>query len=119
MWGAGQPRRGFLRVGDLADAAVFLMDHWMDHCDGPGIVNVGTGQALTVSELAGLIREAVGFTGQIRYDASMPDGAPRKLPDMSRLARLGWRPCMRLREGIVRTCAHFAEPAGGALAMAV
>ena len=87
LWGTGTPRREFLHVDDLADAAVFLMRNYED----PAVVNVGVGEDIAIGELAALVREAVGFTGELRYDSSKPDGTPRKLLDVSRLHALGWR----------------------------
>ena len=99
VWGSGAPRREFLYVDDLAEAAVKLM---LDY-DSPEIVNVGMGEDLTIRELAGLIQDAVGFRGQIRFDLSKPDGTPQKLLDISRLKNLGWTPKTSLRDGIERT----------------
>ncbi len=98
VWGSGKPRREFLHVDDLADAAVFLMAHY----DAPEILNVGVGEDLTIAELAALIARVVGFEGRIVYDASKPDGTPRKLLDVSRLTALGWRPRIPLEEGVRR-----------------
>lgn len=99
LWGTGAPRREFLHVDDLADAAVFLMDHY----DGEEIVNVGCGEDLTIAELARLIADIVGYQGRILFDSAMPDGTPRKLLDVSRLTALGWRPRIGLRQGIEQT----------------
>lgn len=99
LWGTGAPRREFLHVDDLADAAVFLMEHY----DGEEIVNVGCGEDLTIAELARLIADIAGYQGQILFDSAMPDGTPRKLLDVSRLTTLGWRPRIGLREGIEQT----------------
>ena len=96
LWGSGTPRREFLFVDDLADACLFLMEHYAD--ERP--INVGCGEDLTIRELAGLIAEVVGFRGSFEFDASRPDGTPRKLLDVSRLAALGWRPRVDLRSGI-------------------
>lgn len=103
VWGSGTPRREFLHVDDLADAALFLMSHY----DDEDIVNVGCGEDITIGELAALIREVVGYPGAIVYDASQPDGTPRKLLDVSRLSALGWRPRTALRDGIAATYAWF------------
>jgi GDP-L-fucose synthase len=105
VWGTGMPRREFLHVDDLADAAVFLMQHY----DGEELVNVGCGEDLTIAELAELVRNVVGFQGSIVYDRSKPDGTPRKLLDVGRLASLGWTPQVRLREGIRQTYEWFLE----------
>ena len=96
VWGSGTPRREFLYVDDLADACVHLMQRGYD---GP-LVNIGTGEDVTIRELAETVMEIVGFDGRIVYDASKPDGTPRKLLDVSRLAALGWRARTALREGI-------------------
>jgi GDP-L-fucose synthase len=99
VWGSGQPRREFLHVDDLADAAVFLMERY----DAAEILNVGTGKDMPIAELAALIREIAGYRGEIVFDTSRPDGTPRKLLDVSRLEALGWRPRIALRQGIEQT----------------
>ncbi|HYM68215.1 MAG TPA: GDP-L-fucose synthase [bacterium] len=96
VWGTGSPRREFMHVDDVADACVFLMRAY----DGPDIVNIGVGSDISVRELAELVRTVVGFSGEIVYDRSKPDGTPRKLLDSSRLAALGWTPRIRLEQGI-------------------
>jgi GDP-L-fucose synthase len=96
VWGSGTPRREFLYVDDLADACVHLMELGYD---GP-LVNVGTGEDLTIRELAETVMDVIGFKGKIVFDTSKPDGTPRKLLDVSRLAGLGWRSKTPLREGI-------------------
>jgi len=96
VWGTGTPMREFLYVDDLADACVHLMESGYD---GP-LVNVGTGQDVTIRELAETVMDIVGFQGRIVFDASKPDGTPRKLLDVSRLASLGWTAKTSLREGI-------------------
>jgi GDP-L-fucose synthase len=96
VWGSGTPRREFLYVDDMADACVHLMEH---EYDGP-LVNVGTGEDVTIRELAQTVMQVVGFDGRIVFDGSKPDGTPRKLLDVSRLAALGWRARTGLREGI-------------------
>ena len=107
IWGTGSPRREFLHVDDMADAAVRLMEMY----DEPEIVNVGTGEDVTIRELAEMVREAVGFTGRLVFDTSKPDGTPRKLLDISRLRGLGWSPKIPLREGIAKTYAWYLEHA--------
>jgi GDP-L-fucose synthase len=99
IWGSGRPRREFLHVDDLADAVLFLMKTWSD--DEP--VNIGTGNGVTIAELARIIAEIVGFAGRFVYDSSRPDGAPRKLLDVSKLTALGWRPSINLETGIKQT----------------
>lgn len=103
LWGTGTPRREFLHVDDLADACVYLMRHY----SGEEPVNVGTGEDITIRELAELVREIVGYGGEIRFDPTMPDGTPRKLLDVSKLASLGWRARIPLRRGIEDTYAWF------------
>lgn len=96
IWGSGTPRREFLHVDDLADAAVFLMQNWSE----AEPVNIGTGSDVTIMELARLIGLVVGFKGRFVFDTSKPDGTPRKLLDVSRLLGLGWRPRISLEAGI-------------------
>jgi GDP-L-fucose synthase len=101
VWGSGNPRREFLYVDDLADACVHLMAQGYD---GP-LVNIGTGEDITIAELARTVMEVVGFEGRIVFDASKPDGTPRKLLDVSRAHALGWRAQVGLRDGIARAYA--------------
>lgn len=96
LWGSGTPRREFLHVDDLADACVFLMQRY----DEPGFVNIGTGEDLPILELAQLVQKIVGYEGEIRHDLSKPDGTPRKLMDVSKLHRLGWKARIGLEAGI-------------------
>jgi GDP-L-fucose synthase len=105
VWGTGTPRREFLHVDDLADALVFMMENY----SGEEIVNVGTGEDLTIRELGEMVREAVGYEGALVFDESMPDGTPRKLLDVSRLRGMGWRPGIGLEEGIAGTYRWFRE----------
>jgi GDP-L-fucose synthase len=99
VWGSGEPRREFLHVDDLADAVCFLMESY----DSPEIVNVGVGEDIRIADLAALIRDIVGFGGDIVYDSSKPDGTPRKLLDVSRLTAAGWQPRIDLPTGIEDT----------------
>jgi GDP-L-fucose synthase len=99
VWGSGRPLREFLYSEDLAEACLFLMEHFSE----PGPLNVGTGEDLSIRDLAHLIAEVVGFRGELTFDASKPDGTPRKLMDVSRLARAGWKARTPLREGIAKT----------------
>jgi len=108
VWGSGNPRREFLHVDDLADAALFLMQNY----DAEEIINVGTGKDISIRELAEIVRESVGFTGKIAFDTSRPDGTPRKLLDVSRLNRMGWKAKIALRDGIVRTYRSFLDEYG-------
>ena len=95
-WGTGKPLREFLYVDDLADACVFLMNNY----SGDETVNLGTGKELTIKELTELVAKVIGYTGEIRWDASKPDGTPRKLLDVSKLESLGWHYKTELKEGI-------------------
>ena len=104
VWGSGTPRREFLYVDDLADACVFLMERE----PGDALLNIGTGTDVTIRELAETVMDVVGFKGRIVYDRSKPDGTPRKLLDVSRMAALGWRSGTALREGIEQ--AYAAAP---------
>lgn len=99
VWGTGRPRREFLHVDDLADACVFLMEHY----DEPGPINVGFGDDVAIAELAELVRDVVHPAAMIDFDTSKPDGTPRKLLDSSRLQDLGWRPSIALADGIAST----------------
>lgn len=105
VWGTGSPRREFLHVDDLADASFFLLNNY----DHELFVNVGTGEDLTIKELAEMIKEIVGFEGQLHWDTSKPDGTPRKLMDVSRLHEMGWKHRIGLREGIGSVYAEFAK----------
>jgi len=103
VWGSGTPRREFLHVDDLASACLFLLQNY----DGPEIINIGTGADLTVRALAEMICDVVGFEGDLTWDASKPDGTPRKLLDIAKIRSLGWEPTIPLREGLVRTYEWF------------
>lgn len=105
LWGTGTPRREFLYVSDLADACVFLLEH----DSSLDLINIGSGTDITIRELGEEVRRIVGFEGSLRFDPSKPDGTPRKLLDVSRLHRLGWRPRISLEEGLTRTYAWFLE----------
>jgi GDP-L-fucose synthase len=105
VWGSGQPRREFLHVDDLAAACVFLLEKY----DSPEIINVGCGEDISIRELAELICDIVGFKGELAWDSTKPDGTPRKLLDVSRIHRLGWRHQIGFREGITRTYEWFLE----------
>jgi GDP-L-fucose synthase len=105
LWGTGQPRREFLHVDDLADACFYLMQHYSE----PGLVNIGTGEDLPILELARLIARIVGYDGEIRHDLSKPDGTPRKLMDVSKLAGLGWKARIGLEEGVSRVYEEVRE----------
>ncbi|HEY6454238.1 MAG TPA: GDP-L-fucose synthase [Steroidobacteraceae bacterium] len=105
VWGSGTPRREFLHVDDLADALVFLLEHYSDE----RLINVGTGTDLTIRELAELVGKIVGFEGALEFDASKPDGTPRKQLDVSRLAALGWAARTPLAAGIAATYSWYLE----------
>jgi len=104
VWGTGTPRREFLHVDDLAQACCFLMENY----DEEGLVNIGAGEDVTISELALLIKEVVGFQGTIQFDHTKPDGTPRKLLDVSKLASLGWKYKIGLREGLKSVYAEYS-----------
>jgi GDP-L-fucose synthase len=103
VWGTGTPRREFLAADDLADACVFAMKRYSDL----EFLNIGTGEDIAIADFARLIAEVVGFGGQIKFDRSRPDGAPRKLLDVSRIHALGWHAAIPLREGLKRMYADF------------
>jgi len=105
LWGTGSPRREFLHVDDLADACVFLMNNY----NGSEITNVGYGEDLSIRELALLIRDILGFKGEIVFDDSKPDGAPRKFLDSSRLRKMGWTPKISLEDGSRQTYEWYKE----------
>jgi GDP-L-fucose synthase len=105
VWGSGTPRRELLHVDDLADACVFLMDHY----EGAQHINVGTGVDLSIRELAETVRDVVYPEGRLVFDTSKPDGSPRKLLDVSRINALGWKASIGLHEGIESTYAWFLE----------
>jgi GDP-L-fucose synthase len=103
VWGSGKPRREFMHVDDLADAAWFLMQHY----DEADIINVGVGEDVAIGELAELVKHIVGFPGRLTLDATKPDGMPRKLLDVSKLKALGWSPTVPLDTGIAGTYRWF------------
>jgi GDP-L-fucose synthase len=107
LWGTGTPRREFLYVDDLADALVFVMKHY----SGPEHLNVGTGEDITIRELAELVARVAGYSGGFVYDASRPDGTPRKVMDVSRLTALGWRASTALEDGFARAYRWYVENA--------
>lgn len=107
LWGTGTPRREFLHVDDLADAALFLMHGYSE----AGIVNIGTGTDISIRELAEMIAELAGYTGALDFDTAKPDGTPRKLLDVSRFQSLGWRFQTPLKQGIARTLDWYAQHA--------
>jgi GDP-L-fucose synthase len=108
VWGSGTPYREFLFVDDLADACVFVLKNY----SGMDFLNVGTGQDVTIAEFARLVGEVVGFTGKLAFDATRPDGTPRKLLDVSRLTALGWRAETDLRTGLAAAYRDFLAGGG-------
>lgn len=105
LWGTGKPLREFLYVDDMADACVFLLEHY----DGEQHVNIGTGRELTIAQLAELVKKTVGYEGEIVWNSDMPDGTPRKLADVSKLHALGWTHKVELEEGIKLAYDWFKE----------
>jgi GDP-L-fucose synthase len=105
IWGTGMPRREFLHADDLADACFFLMRQYND----AGLINIGTGEDITIKELALLIKDIVGYTGTIEHDTSKPDGTPRKLMDVQKLHSLGWKHRIGLKEGIEKVYEEFTQ----------
>lgn len=105
IWGTGSPMREFLHVNDLAKACVFLMETY----DGKQFVNIGTGEDISIKELALMVKEIVGFDGELRFDTSKPDGTPRKLLNVSRIHNLGWKHKIDLREGIQSVYKSYCE----------
>lgn len=105
VWGTGRPKREFLHSDDLADACIFLMNHY----DGAEIVNIGVGKELTIRELAEKIKKLIGYEGDIHFDSSKPDGTPRKIVDVTKLHNLGWVNNISLDEGLERTFQDFLD----------
>ncbi|WP_338874280.1 GDP-L-fucose synthase [Spirosoma sp. SC4-14] len=103
VWGTGSPRREFLHADDLADACFYLMQQYNDEL----FVNIGTGEDVTIRELAEMVKETVGFEGELRWNTEKPDGTPRKLMDVSRLHAMGWKHATELKEGLERTYQDF------------
>lgn len=105
VWGTGTPRREFLHVDDLADACFYLLENYNE----PGLVNVGTGEDLTIRELAEMVSRVVGYPGTIRFNTEYPDGTPRKLMDVSKLANWGWRYSIKLEDGVRAVYQDFEQ----------
>ncbi|MFW9851118.1 MAG: GDP-L-fucose synthase family protein [Candidatus Thorarchaeota archaeon] len=105
IWGTGKPRREFLHVDDLADGLIFLMQNYSDE----GHVNIGTGKDVSILELVDLLKEVVGFDGELVFDSSKPDGTPRKLLDINKIRKLGWKPKISLKDGLSMTYQWFLE----------
>lgn len=105
IWGTGSPKREFLHVDDLASACFYLLENY----DGRELVNVGSGTEVSIKDLAMLVKDAVGFEGELVFDTSKPDGTPRKLMDVSKLEGVGWKYSISLEEGIKKVYADFKE----------
>jgi len=105
VWGTGSPRREFMYSLDMADACIFLIENYISG----EIINIGTGEDITIRELVSLISEVVGYKGEIRWDTSKPGGTPQKLLDVSRLHSLGWKPKTSLKDGLRFTCQDFLK----------
>jgi len=106
IWGTGKPMREFLHADDLASACVYLMDNYSEE----GLVNIGTGIDITITDLAMLIKEIVGYDGALVYDHTKPDGTPRKLMDVSKLTNLGWKYSIELKDGLKKVYADYLNP---------
>jgi len=111
LWGSGTPKREFLHVDDLAGAVVFLMDSY-DYSRIGEIVNIGTGEDISIMNLANMVKEVSGFRGQLNWDTSKPDGTPRKLLDVSRMGDLGWRADMAIEDGVRMTYLEYRKRIG-------
>jgi GDP-L-fucose synthase len=118
VWGTGTPRREFLYSDDMADACLYLLEQPEEKLQSlfsdtqPPLVNIGCGEDLSIRELAELVKEIVGFTGQLTFDASKPDGTMRKLMDVNRLAELGWKASTALKTGIANAYAAYLHQCG-------
>jgi GDP-L-fucose synthase len=110
VWGTGKPLREFLFVDDLADACVFVLEHY----SGEQHLNVGSGEEVTIAQFAGLVADVIGYQGKLEFDSSRPDGVPRKLLDSGKLNAMGWRARTRLRDGLAQSYAHFLAGNGRA-----
>ena len=107
VWGTGKAKREFMHVDDLGDACVFALENWRPNINEPNFLNVGTGSDLSIKELAQAVATAVGFTGNITWDITKPDGTPKKQLDVSRLKGLGWSARIPLQEGLARTVEDY------------
>ena len=103
LWGTGKPLREFLYVDDMAEACVYLMNNY----ESSELINIGSGKEISIRELAEIIRDVVGFQGEIVFDATKPDGTPRRVLDNSRILATGWKPKMDIREGIRREYEYY------------
>jgi GDP-L-fucose synthase len=105
VWGTGKPLREFLHVDDVADACYHLMQHYNE----PGLVNIGTGKDISIRDLAEMMKEIIGYKGTLVFDATKPDGTPRKLMDVSKIHSFGWQAAISLREGIERVYGAYEK----------
>lgn len=105
LWGSGKPYREFLHSQDLGEACVFLLSHY----DGDELINIGVGEDITIKDMAYMVKDVVGFEGKIEFDASKPDGTPRKLLDVSKINELGWKASIRLEDGLRKTYQWFLD----------
>ena len=105
IWGTGKPRREFMHVDDLADACFFLLQNYNEQ----GIINIGWGEDVSIKEIAELIAAEVGYKGSLVFDTSKPDGTPRKLLDTTKINNLGWKPSIKLKEGIRKTIKEVVD----------
>ena len=105
VWGTGSPKREFLHVDDMADASVYLMENY----NGEQFVNVGVGEDVTIKELAEIVKDSIGFEGELKFDSSKPDGTPRKLLDVSKLSAAGWQAKIALADGVKETYQWFLD----------
>jgi GDP-L-fucose synthase len=105
VWGTGKPRREFMHVDDMADGCVYVMERY----SGEGMLNIGTGTDVTIADFASLVADVVGYQGALRFNTDRPDGTPRKLLDVSKLAAIGWRARIGLREGLADAYADFLK----------
>lgn len=108
VWGTGKPRREFMHVDDMADACVFVMENY----SAPGMLNIGTGEDVTIAEFAALVADVVGYKGRLTFNTTRPDGTPRKLLDVSKLTAMGWRARIGLRDGLKQTYADYLDNGG-------
>jgi len=115
VWGTGNPKREFLHVDDLADACIYLFENLEAdklYSDGMSHINIGMGSDLSISELATIVQNVVGFTGDVNFNSEMPDGTPRKLMDVSYLSDIGWEPKISLQDGLKSSYKWFLENEG-------
>jgi GDP-L-fucose synthase len=105
IWGTGKARREFMYIDDAAEACVFLMNNY----NGPGVINVGNGNDISIGELAQIVSDVVGYWGEIRYDISKPDGMPRRCLDSSRILTMGWKAQIPLRQGLEQAYQWYLE----------